>query len=42
MLYDGLGYFFALTAVNVLNLVLYRAKEDLRVRFSYLFPLAKC
>ncbi|KIK68927.1 hypothetical protein GYMLUDRAFT_626193 [Collybiopsis luxurians FD-317 M1] len=30
MLYDGVGYFTALTAVNVLNLVIYRAQQDIQ------------
>ncbi|KAE9408609.1 hypothetical protein BT96DRAFT_664329 [Gymnopus androsaceus JB14] len=30
MLYDGIGYFAALTAVNILNLIIYRASQDLQ------------
>ncbi|KAE9386378.1 hypothetical protein BT96DRAFT_981760 [Gymnopus androsaceus JB14] len=30
MLYDGIGYFSALTAVNILNLIIYRASQDLQ------------
>ncbi|KAF8995471.1 hypothetical protein BDQ17DRAFT_1365656 [Cyathus striatus] len=30
MLYDGLGYLVMLTAVNILNLVLYRTSRDVQ------------
>ncbi|KAF8893923.1 hypothetical protein BD779DRAFT_961829 [Infundibulicybe gibba] len=30
MLYDGLGYFFVLTAVNILNLIMYRTSHDVQ------------
>ncbi|KAF5345273.1 hypothetical protein D9758_008497 [Tetrapyrgos nigripes] len=30
MLYDGIGYFAALTAVNILNLIIYRAGQDIQ------------
>ncbi|KAJ3880031.1 hypothetical protein F5051DRAFT_400886 [Lentinula edodes] len=30
MFYDGIGYFTALTCVNILNLVIYRASQDIQ------------
>ncbi|KAF5388863.1 hypothetical protein D9757_005641 [Collybiopsis confluens] len=36
MFYDGIGYFTALTAVNILNLVLFRASLDIQTAASSL------
>ncbi|PPQ98410.1 hypothetical protein CVT24_004089 [Panaeolus cyanescens] len=35
MLYDGLGYLVVLTAVNILNLILYRTSAEIQVRISF-------